>query len=235
MGAPLIESNVMVNRKQGFSAWYMFTYDMILFLGWLYVGFRMLMMFLESGIESLGHTYAQLGTVINWLHLLVLFDLIHAPFGLWGPSDIPFLKRMWCKVGRRSEFYITLLLVPEIHNYRMLGVVFATWVVSDICRYPFYALSSIGIKPYPIVWLRYSVFIPQYPLVLYSEAYVVFSAVPYLLTRGFIHVEIMNMIDIAVFNYSIFAIYHQISNFRKFYPHYNLLLSNRRKKLYGSV
>ena len=217
-------------RKHGLSAWYMFSYDMILFLGWLYVGIQMILMFLEDGVDSLSRTYSELGYVINWLHILVLFDLLHAPFGLWGPSDIPFMKRLWCKVGRRSEFYITLLLTPEVHTYRMLGVVFATWALSDICRYPFYALSSIGQKPRGIVWLRYSVFIPQYPVVLFSEAYVVFSAVPYLITRGFLYFEALGT-TVALINYSYVAIYHQLSNFRKFYLHYNLLLHTRRKKL----
>ena len=220
-----------IRKKSGLSAWYMFTYDMILFLGWLYVGIQMLFMFMEDGINSFSRTYTELGTVINWLHILVLFDLLHAPFGLWGPSDIPFFKRMWCKVGRRSEFYITLLLCPEIHSYKMLGVVFLTWAISDIARYPFYALSSIGKKPYFIVWLRYSVFVIQYPAVLYAEAYVIFCALPYLTQKGFIEIDFPRF-SMKLLNYSYSAIYHQLSNFRKFIPHFNLLRINRRKKLY---
>ena len=79
----------------------------------------MMKRFIEDGIASLEYTYSELHYILDGLQILILLDLFHAPFGLWGPSDIPLLKRLYCKVGRRTEFYITILLAPELHSYKI--------------------------------------------------------------------------------------------------------------------
>ena len=191
--------------------------------------------FIEDGIASLEYTYSELHYILDGLQILILLDLFHAPFGLWGPSDIPLLKRLYCKVGRRTEFYITILLAPELHSYKIFNLVFVTWVMTDVCRYPFYALSCIGVKPRFIVWMRYSIFIIQYPLVVITETCTNIIALQFLFQKGFFKYDIQYgsfEYSFALINYGYYILRATILNLRKFKSHYNVLLVNRKKKLY---
>ena len=210
---------------------YMSCFDLVLFFGWLYVSYWITIRFIEDGFESFAHTWEELSTLLIVLQILILADILHAPFGLWGESDIPLLKRIWCKVGRRTEFFATIILVPEICNYKIFGFVFATWAISDICRYPFYAMASFQIKLPIIVWLRYSIFIIQYPAVLLAELISIIYALPYLLERGLFPIEIIPGFTFALINYGYMAIGCQLRQLSLFLPYYKILWDARNKRL----
>ena len=56
-------------------------------------------------------------------------------------------------------------------------MVFA-WSLTELIRYPFYGLSLLGYKPYPLLWLRYTTFYVLYPLGAFSEAYLNYLTLP---------------------------------------------------------
>lgn len=189
---------------------YLALYDVALFLGWATVATWMLMRVGQEGLAWLSLAWAELYLAMYVMQALVLVDVIHGVIGFWGSSDIPLLKRIWCKVGRRTELFVTLTLLhlsahtTPVHtdsavgaayysaltlSQWALGATFVTWAVTDVVRYPFYACSSLGLKPSWLVWLRYSVFVPQYPAVVLCELFVVCHALPAQLQMGFLPVE----------------------------------------------
>jgi hypothetical protein len=110
------------------------------------------------------------------LQALVLFDILHAILGLWPPDPhVSMWQRIWCKVGHRSELFVTMALYNRnastaLQSYTF-GFMLLTWCMADCARYQLYTLRSLA-KPAPplLAWLRYSDFIVQYPLVIVSEA-----------------------------------------------------------------
>ena len=53
------------------------------------------------------------------------------------------------------------------------------WSVTEIIRYSFYALKLYDIVPYPLLWLRYTLFYILYPLGVGSELALTFSRLGY--------------------------------------------------------
>lgn len=52
------------------------------------------------------------------------------------------------------------------------------WSLTEVIRYSYYATSLLGIKIYALDWLRYTTFLPLYPLGAASEAFISFSTLP---------------------------------------------------------
>jgi very-long-chain (3R)-3-hydroxyacyl-CoA dehydratase len=57
-------------------------------------------------------------------------------------------------------------------------MVFA-WCIAEIVRYSTYVLALYNIKLYPLEWLRYTLFYVLYPLGAGSEAYLIYSSIPW--------------------------------------------------------
>ena len=51
------------------------------------------------------------------------------------------------------------------------------WTIIELVRYPYYMLNTVHINFYPLLWLRYTLWIPLYPIgtceycVSFSEAF----------------------------------------------------------------
>ena len=58
------------------------------------------------------------------------------------------------------------------------SMVFA-WSLTEVIRYSFYASSLISQPPYPLLWLRYTTFYILYPLGATSEAFLIYSTLPF--------------------------------------------------------
>lgn len=161
-------------------------YNQILGLGWLYVLTYMCSQMLVSGTDSFHHTWADVGSVVTGLQLLVLFDILHAACGLWPPDpSVGMLQRLWCKVGHRSELFVTIWLIGAAVHHWSAGPLVLTWAIADVSRYQLYFLRSLDRKPPQwLRWLRYSDFILQYPLNILAEAYFVYCALPHLARCG---------------------------------------------------
>ena len=52
------------------------------------------------------------------------------------------------------------------------------WSLTEVIRYPFYALSLLDSKPYTLLYLRYTTFYVLYPLGAFSEAYLNYLTLP---------------------------------------------------------
>lgn len=58
------------------------------------------------------------------------------------------------------------------------------WSLTETIRYLFYALSIFGRPPHALLWLRYTTFLPLYPLGAASEAFISFFTLPPLFPPG---------------------------------------------------
>lgn len=52
------------------------------------------------------------------------------------------------------------------------------WSITEVVRYPFYALSLLGVEFAPLAWLRYTTFYLLYPLGAASEAFLMYASLP---------------------------------------------------------
>lgn len=52
------------------------------------------------------------------------------------------------------------------------------WSVTEVIRYSFYAFTLLGGVPYPLLWLRYTLFYILYPIGAGSEASLIYATLP---------------------------------------------------------
>ncbi len=112
------------------------------------------------------------------LQCIVMLDIIHAFVGFWPPEPlIGMWQRLWCKVGHRSEIFISIFLadIPLLES-PIFGFLLLTWSLADVSRFQLYFLRTLDIDvPFWLLWMRYSDFIVQYPMVVLAEGWLVGS------------------------------------------------------------
>eukprot|EP00040_Diaphanoeca_grandis_P030272 m.178552 g.178552 ORF g.178552 m.178552 type:complete len:172 (+) comp31945_c2_seq5:271-786(+) len=138
---------------------WLLSYNVLNTLGWWFVLLTVVSgAIFGGGIQSFETTWDQLGGVVWNLQRLVLLDVIHAELGWWGKHDKGLFARLWCKVGHRSEMFITLFLVgDQMHKSTAFAPLLFSWALADIFRFPYYGCSVLGIRPTWLKNIRYSV------------------------------------------------------------------------------
>jgi very-long-chain (3R)-3-hydroxyacyl-CoA dehydratase len=68
--------------------------------------------------------------------------------------------------------------MDETHSSPLFTTMLLAWSLTEVIRYTYYATSLLGIKIRALDWLRYTTFLPLYPLGAASEAFISFSTLP---------------------------------------------------------
>ena len=142
-------------------------YNQFQSIGWLLVAIAVLYRGLVDG--------ASLRWAVTVLQMAVWLDVVHVLIGVWPENDVSLLQRLWCKVGHRTELYISISLASDsVLDGSAFGFLLLTWALADVFRFQFYFLRTLD-WPVPrwLEWIRYSTFILQYPLVVLGEAFFV--------------------------------------------------------------
>lgn len=72
-----------------------------------------------------------------------------------------------------------LLQFPQVQPSPIFSTMVLAWCIAEIVRYATYALALYDVKIYALEWLRYTLFYVLYPLGAGSEAYLIYSSIPW--------------------------------------------------------
>lgn len=154
---------------------YLVCYNALQAVGWVLVCVS-----LTRGVIStskITEAHKSSGQDVCILVFAAVLEVLHALFGL-VPSKAPLALMQWA--GRAHVQFAIIMNVPEVQNTVAVFVIYICWALSEVIRYPQYALSLLGICPGFLTWLRYSAFIVLYPLaVFYGEMHVMYLALPH--------------------------------------------------------
>ena len=105
--------------------------------------------------------------------------------------------------GRSNVLFAIIRCVPEVQATVAVGATFLVWSLSEVIRYPWYAAGTAGTCPYWLTWLRYTAFIPLYPVGVVGEMAAVYLALPYIGQRKLHFIMMPNTWNMA-FDYKFF-------------------------------
>ena len=172
-------------------------------------------------------------------------------WALWGIVGVAPKE---CSTGA-----VRLLRVGSVSLELNLITLLICWSVTEVLRYGFYAckvtiscvllylhiepvgtrgaevwahVQELGTMPYPLLWLRYSTFVPLYPLGVASEMTMVYLAMPHIKAARPLSVSMPNSLNFG-FDYYIvcwLAIACYIPGLPELYLH----MLRQRKKILGS-
>nr|AKM76674.1 protein-tyrosine phosphatase-like protein [Geranium maderense] len=155
---------------------YLFIYNSLQSLGWALALFKVLSSFVVT--KSTDGAYASAGELICFLQSIAFLEVIHGAIGL-VPSGALFPLIQW---GGRTHFLLAIVRgINEVQELPSVFITFLAWSLSEVIRYPQYALSCLGPCPYWITYLRYTSFIILYPIgVGPGEMWLMYQALPYI-------------------------------------------------------
>nr|AKM76676.1 protein-tyrosine phosphatase-like protein [Hypseocharis bilobata] len=155
---------------------YLFLYNSLQSFGWALALFRVLSSFVLT--KSVGGAYASAGELICFLQTVAFLEVIHGAIGI-VPSGALLPLMQW---GGRTHFLFAIVRgINEVQELPSVFITFLAWSMSEVIRYPQYALSCLGRCPSWITYLRYTAFIVLYPIGMApGEMWLMYQALPYI-------------------------------------------------------
>ncbi|CAL8462803.1 g2336 [Coccomyxa elongata] len=180
---------------------YLILYNNVQLLGWSFILWETAYGLVVS--KDASNIYESVGYAVRLCQGAALLETVHTAVGLTKGS-VPLSFLQW--FGRSNVLFLILHSVPELQRHWAVPVLFIAWALADICRYPWYAAALVGTPPKLLTWLRYTAFIPLYPLGIFGgEMPIIHAGLPYLKDRGLHSLEMPNRFNFA-FSYYYFAL-----------------------------
>ncbi|XP_061773103.1 very-long-chain (3R)-3-hydroxyacyl-CoA dehydratase [Nerophis ophidion] len=154
---------------------FLFMYNLVQFLGFSWIFFNMTFRLLRFGRDSFFDTFHTISNIMFFCQILAAVEVLNAAFGIVRTGVIPTFIQV---VGRNFILFIIFGSLEEMQNKSVVFFVFYLWSAIEIFRYPFYMLGCFNTEWKILTWLRYSLWIPLYPLGVIAEAVAVIQSIP---------------------------------------------------------
>lgn len=162
---------------------YLILYNLSCCAGWagvLALGFKTVLDGMSSPLDALSSVYdndTQLPTILYYVQTAALLEIVHAAVGL--VRSPLFVTTM--QVGSRIAALFAIVNSPMSQDQFGAGLMVLSWALVEVPRYLFYVSALITgdatkKTPYPLFWLRYSLFAVLYPTGITGELTVFLAA-----------------------------------------------------------
>ncbi|KAJ0056790.1 hypothetical protein NL108_017700 [Boleophthalmus pectinirostris] len=170
-----VESRVRKDPFLGVKRGYLFMYNLVQFLGFSWIFVNMTVRLCILGQDSFYDTFHTTADMMYFCQMMAVLEIINPLLGLVRTGFIPALMQV---TGRNVILFVIFGCVEEMQNKAVVFFVFYIWSCIEIFRYPFYMLGCMGTEWKLLTWLRYSLWIPLYPLGAIAEAVAVVQSLP---------------------------------------------------------
>ncbi|KAK7501636.1 hypothetical protein BaRGS_00007067 [Batillaria attramentaria] len=175
---------------------YMVIYNLFQFIGYAYVVVSLLYRNFTQGVEAKHTAFEFVGNQLMVVQLAAFLEVVHPLLGLVRTGVIAPLAQ-W--IGRNFILFGLILQEPRLQERPVVFYLFLVWATIELVRYPFYMLQSAGREVPIMTWLRYTLWIPLYPLGMLLEGTVVFMAMPLFEETGFFSFSLPNRANMAFY------------------------------------
>lgn len=216
---------------------YLLLYNLIQSLGWTAVLASALRAVLLPASSNFGRTtnwqerlttvYDHSSMFVKPFQILSLMETLHAVFGFVRSPVLPSVLQ-W--MGRTHVLMCVTDSVMPLQKTTAAGVLILCWAITECVRYPCYALGILNATPKWLLYLRYTLFIPLYPLGAASEMKLMYDSIGFVKRVEMYYVHMPNVLNFA-FDYSWFLYLLLITYPFMFTQLYFYMFHQRRRKL----
>lgn len=104
--------------------------------------------------------------VLKVVQTAAVLEVVHSMIGLvkspWMTAFMQVFSRVW-------TLWAVMNISPNSQTSIFFTLACTSWALVEVPRYLFYALNLLNMVPYPLFWLRYSLFAILYPTGITGE------------------------------------------------------------------
>uniref|UniRef100_W5N8R7 Very-long-chain (3R)-3-hydroxyacyl-CoA dehydratase n=2 Tax=Lepisosteus oculatus TaxID=7918 RepID=W5N8R7_LEPOC len=168
-----IESRVPKDPFSNLKRGYLFMYNLVQFLGFSWIFVNMTVRLFILGQDSFYDTFHTIADMMYFCQILAVAEVINPALGLVRTGVFPAMIQV---VGRNVILFVIFGSLEEMQNKAVVFFVFYMWSIIEIFRYPYYMLACIDTEWKLLTWLRYTIWMPLYPLGVLAEAVAVIQS-----------------------------------------------------------
>lgn len=163
-------------RKEQTRTVYLVLYNLCQFIGFLYIMLVVSIRYYRDGSDSMAGTYESVGNALKFVQILQYLEVMHPLFGYTkGGMLMPFLQI----TGRNFVLFIMIDAEERMQTKPVIFYLVLMWSTIELVRYPFYITQLLKRNIRLLTWLRYTIWIPLYPLGILCEGIVILRNIPY--------------------------------------------------------
>ncbi|XP_046890214.1 very-long-chain (3R)-3-hydroxyacyl-CoA dehydratase [Hypomesus transpacificus] len=213
-----------VSLKKGL----LFMYNLVQFLGFSWIFANLTVRLFILGQDSLYDTFHTISDVMFFCQILAAVEVLNAAFGVVKTGVIPTLIQV---VGRNFILFIIFGSVEQMHNKPVVFFVFYSWSAIEIFRYPFYMLGCIDTEWKMLTWLRYTIWIPLYPLGVLAEAVAVIQSIPIFYDTKLFSLPLPEVLGTSL-NFSYILLVYLVLMFLGLFMNFRHLYKQRKRRFH---
>ena len=133
--------------------------------------------------------------------------------------------------GRIFFLFALVDAEPRMHEKPVVFYIFMTYSAIEVVRYPYYMLSTYNIELGLLTWIRYTLWIPLYPLGFLCEGVIILRSIPYFEETQRFCLMLPNRYNLSFYMPNILRVYLLFVCFPAMYTLMNHMYQQRCKKL----
>lgn len=149
-------------------------------------------------------TYAAVGNPFKFIQLLQFLEVMHPLFGYTKSSTLVSFLQVG---GRGFVLFLMIDAEPRMQTKPVVFYLFLIWCTIEIVRYPYYITQLLNIEISFLTWLRYTIWIPLYPLGFVCEGIIILRNIPYFEETQKFTVSLPNTYNFALHFPSVMRLY----------------------------
>ncbi|ESN92109.1 hypothetical protein HELRODRAFT_103959 [Helobdella robusta] len=154
---------------------YLMLYNLFQWIGYVYIFSMLLVKLYLEGPESRKAAFKTFGPQMMVCQSIAVLEIFHSLLR-WVKSSL--VTTSLQVLGRGFVLFVVILPESKLHERDVVWCLFLTWSAVEIVRYPYYMLTILKREVGLITWLRYTVWIPLYPLGFIFEGTVMLISLP---------------------------------------------------------
>jgi len=155
---------------------YLFCYNLFMFCGFLYAMTIIIIRYIKEGEDFIPKAYETLGNIFKFLHLLMFLEVLNPLFGYTKGS----VMEAFIQVTGRNIWLLCLIDGEErMQSKPVVFYLFVTYATIELVRYPYYLLRVYDTELGLLTWLRYTMWIPLYPMGFICEGVIALRDIPF--------------------------------------------------------
>jgi len=148
---------------------YLVAYNCAQACGWAQIFLLVCSAYTSTSSDSM---WLSCGPAISFWQNLAMMEVVHS---LVGAVRAPWHSTL-LQIASRVFVVALINWLSVLHSNSALFIIGFAWSITEVIRYSWYALSGMGIKIKPFTLLRYSTFLPLYPIGVYGELALVYGS-----------------------------------------------------------